>query len=164
MGSDRLRGLAPADFVLGYEGSELVACVAIWDQLAFKQTVVEAYRAPLAQLVPVYNGLAGLLGWPRLPRPHHPLSFVFLSHFAAKDNDPARAIPLLRAAVTRARERGFSFASIGFSQRHPLCAQVLQSFRHIEYRSDLFTVHWQGEEDAVQRLDDRVAHPEIAIL
>ncbi len=47
---------------------------------------------------------------------------------------------------------------------HPWLELVRRRFRHLEYRSLLYLVHWPEEATALRFLDGRPLHLELAIL
>ena len=54
------QGLSIGDFLLFEDATGLRACIALWDQRAFKQTRIAGYRAPLDVLRPLWNLFARL--------------------------------------------------------------------------------------------------------
>lgn len=161
---ERCRGLSAGDFTLAFRGSELVGCVSLWDQEAFKQTVIRGYGPPLSHLRPAVNLLAPVLGLPRLPAVGERLRHAFLSHLAVRDEDPAVCRALLLTAANRSLEHHFAYLTLGLAERHPLSEVVRRTFRHLQYRSLLYVVSWPDGQGAVQALDDRIPHPEMAVL
>jgi hypothetical protein len=161
---ERCRALSPSDFVLAVRGAKVVGCVALWDQGAFKQTIVRGYPALLGVARPAVNALGPLFGVPRLPRVGQPLRHAFLSHLAVDDDAPDVAVALARHALAEAPDRRLSYVATALSPRHPLFAPLRGAFRCLVYRSVLFTVHWDDGADAVAVLDDRVPHLEVAVL
>jgi hypothetical protein len=162
--ADRVPGLWPHDFLIVRRGPGIAGAVALWDQSAFKQTVVRGYRGALAGLRPAVNAFAPLVGLPSLPRPGEPLRQVYLSHLAVEDDDPALFRSLLAAALAEAHRRKFGLALLGLASRHPLAAVLADSFRHREYRALLHLVHWDDGRSAVETLQPRIPHVEIAVL
>jgi hypothetical protein len=161
---ERTRGLAPGDFTLALRGGNVVGCVALWDQRAFKQTVVRGYERALGLLRPVVNLAAPFAGIPRLPAPGSALDFAYLALLCAYDKDPELMLALVIRACNRALERGLSYVSVGLAARHPHLPLLRRTFRHREYPSVLYIVHWPDGAGAVERLDRRIPHLEIAML
>ncbi len=158
----RSRGLAPGDFQLAVRGGEVIGCLALWDQSAFKQVVVRGYGRRLALLRPALNRLAPLLGRPRLPAPGGALPHAWISHVAIDGDDPEILVQLL-AAARRAGAGRFHYLVAGFAARHPLLAPLRRRAR--EYRSVLYAVCWDEEgRAAVAALDGRIPHLEAALL
>ena len=73
-GSPLTRGFAVEDFLLARRDGKLVGVLGVWDRLAFKRTIVRAYRPPLRQAKPVYDVVAQRLGLPALPGPGEAVS------------------------------------------------------------------------------------------
>lgn len=161
---ERCRGLSPGDFRVATRGGRVVGCVALWDQTAFKQTVVHGYSGALRLARPLVNVLAPWLRVPRLPPVGGRLHHAFLSHLAVDDDDPLVASALLAPVLDQALVRGFAYVVLSLARRHPLLGPVRRAFRALVYASVLYTVHWGDGADAVARLDGRVPHLDVAVL
>ena len=72
------------DFQVMRDGGRINACAALWDQRAFKQTVIRGYTPWLALARPAVNFAARILGTTRLPAVGSTLAHAFISHFAVK--------------------------------------------------------------------------------
>ena len=53
---------------------------------------------------------------------------------------------------------------LGLTERHPLLPVVRKTFRCREYVSIIYVVHWEDGSAAADALDDRIPHPEVAVL
>ena len=160
----RSRGLRVQDFLLARRGGRVVGCIACWDQREFKQTVVRGYAPRLAWARPVSNLLSPITGIPRLPAVGERVAFAYASHLAVDDDDPAIFSALLTEALRAAADRGLNHLSIGLAERNPLAPVALARFKAREYRSRAYVVHWDDGAAAVQALDERPIHLEVAIL
>lgn len=67
----RLLGLRREEVAVALRGGKVVGVLALWDQSAYKQTVVRAYRDNLRRIRPLYNLGAELIGT-ATPHPHGP--------------------------------------------------------------------------------------------
>ncbi|HEX4963513.1 MAG TPA: hypothetical protein VF173_21975, partial [Thermoanaerobaculia bacterium] len=161
---ERSRGLAPEDFFLAVAKSEVVGCLALWDQSSFKQVVVHGYAPRLARRRPWINALSPLLGTPLLPDPGQPLPHAYLSHLAVDGDDPETFQALIEAAYAEARTRGYVYVVIGLAARHPWKRWLEKRFKPRIYSSLLYAVHWQEGTAAVAALDGRMPHVEVALL
>jgi hypothetical protein len=160
----RCPGLRPEDFLIVRRGPGIAACVALWNQSAFKQTTVRGYPGWLRWLRPALNAAAPLLHRPRLPAVGEPLRQIYLSHLAVEGNDEALFRSIVAAALSEASRRGFAVALLGLASRHPLAGVLTRSWRPREYRALLHLVHWADGAAAVERLAPRIPHVEIAVL
>lgn len=158
------RGLQVEDFTIALRRGRVVGCVAAWDQQGYKQAVIQGYDGWMRRLRPAVNLAAPLLRMPRLPDPGQPLRQVYLSHLAVEDEEPGVALPLLGAAYNDLLGRGLAFATLGLAEGNALLPLVKRALMHIEYRSILYLVHWEDGADAVELLDRRVPHVEVATL
>lgn len=161
---ERCRGLTPGDFFLCRSGDELHGCLALWDQRSFKQTVIRGYSRRLARLRPLFNLAAPLLSRPRLPAAGARLQSAFLSHIAVPPGDDATLVALVAAACRDATRRGLDYVMLAFAERDPRAGVIRKRFPCHNYPSIIYVVYWEDGAAAVERLDDRIPHPEVAIL
>jgi hypothetical protein len=161
---ERCRGLRPQDFRVALRGDRVVGCLALWDQRAFKQHVACGYTPTVGRWRGPINVAARLLSLPRLPEPGEALAEATLSHAASDDDDPAVLLALVGAARAEAHRRGLAVVTLGLALRNPMLRAVRAAFRHLEYRSILYLVHWDDGRAAAAALDDRPAHLEAATL
>lgn len=159
----RCPGLRPEDFLIVRRGPGIAACVALWDQGGFKQTVAHGYAGWLARLRPFANLVAPFLALPRLPAAGEPLRQVYLSHLAVEGHDAGLFKALIGAALAEARRRRFALALVGLAARHPLAA-VVRQFRPREYQALLHLVHWEDGRAMADGVGSRLPHVEIAVL
>jgi hypothetical protein len=161
---ERSRGLEPKDFFLALVGSDVVGCVALWDQSGFKQVVVRGYAPRLARWRPWINRLAPLMETPRLPEPGQRLPHAYLSHLAVDGDDPEIFQALVEATYAEARARQYIYMVIGLAARHPWRSWLVRRFKPRTYSSVLYAVHWEDGAKAVESLDGRMPHVEVALL
>ncbi len=161
-GLDGRSGLRLEDFLLYREGGEIAACLAVWDQRAFKHTLVHGYRPPLNWLRPAWNLWAALSGRPRLPSPGARLEEVYLAFAALPDRRPGLAMELLGEALTRVRARGGALGILALASEHPLLTEVQRRFHAPAYRTWIETVNWP--EDPPPNLAAGACQPEAALL
>ncbi len=162
-GDTRTPGFSPRDFLLAFDGNEIVGVCGVWDQSGFKQTVVHGYGGRLARLRPLFNTMAPVVGMKRLPGPGERLDSVTLCFVAIKNDDPRVFRALLRRAVHDAYAAGKPYLLAGFCEGDPLL-RVASRFRHIGYRSTMyaFTFDQTREPDAFDRR--KIPYVEIAAL
>ena len=160
-GGEKLRGLRPQDIMVARRGAEVVGVMAVWDQAAYKQDIVDSYGPGLRRIHPFYDLLARLLGAQPLTPPGEaiPLAFAACICVAEDDHNVMRA--LLAACIRNARERGKAFLMLGLADRDPLLP-IARRYLHIPYHSELFVVSWS--EVPAGLLDGRIPYIEIATL
>ena len=160
----RCRGLAPEDFLLCRDNGELCGCLALWDQRAFKQTVIRGYSRKLGRVRPLLNIAAPIIGRPRLPPTGARLESAFLSHVAIHEDDEESLLALVAGSCEQATKRGIDYVMISFAQRNPLAKVVRRRFPCHDYVSVIYAVFWGDGTNAVSQLDSRIPLPEVAIL
>lgn len=157
------RGLRLQEMAVALRGGKIVGLLALWDQSAYKQTVVRAYRDDLRWLKPFYNLAARLTGAQPLTPIGQPIHFAYAAFACVAEDDPGLFRPLLQTVYNWAAEAGFAFLMLGLCQRDPLLP-VARRRLHIPYTSTLYTVCWQENEAWRQGLDGRVPYVEIGTL
>jgi hypothetical protein len=150
------RGLKPEDFAIAVAGGQIVGCLALWDQRAFKQVVVRGYTPAVRR--------TRLLGLPRLPAIGNRLEFAYLSHTAIDDDRGDVLSALIAEQIRRARLRGLDYVVAGFSADHPFHPVIQREFARRTYRSTLYVAHWDDGARFVESLDGRIPQPEVAVL
>lgn len=137
-------------------GDEIQACLAIWDQSAYKQVVVRGYH-PLVRFVrPFYNACASMSGRVALPRLNARLDQSFIAFAAFSTVARSRAVQLLREALSFCRS---STAVIGVNVDNPLLHALL-TLKPVQYTTHIYSVSWHAEPPAWSSM----VQPEIAIL
>lgn len=162
--ASRCRGLAPEDFLICQDGDEVRGCLALWDQRAFKQTVIRGYSPKLGRLRPLLNLVAPVVGRPRLPVPGAKLESAFLSHVAVNEDDEETLVALVASSCEQAMRQEIDYVMISFADRNPLADVVRKRFPCHDYVSVIYVVFWEDGARAVSQLDNRIPHPEVAIL
>jgi hypothetical protein len=161
----RCRGLRPSDFTVAERDGRVVGCVALWDQTAYKQSIVVGYEGGLGTFRGLVNLAAPLLNVPRLPAPGEAIPHATLSHLAAEDDDE---LPLSLALVAHASNRaigaGYSWLTLGVGDGDPLGDEVKRQYGAIEVRAALFLVSWPEGHAAADAVAARVPRLEIATL
>jgi hypothetical protein len=153
------------DFWTLYSSFETpVGCAAIWDQRAMKQSVVRGYSGVLKWARPFCNVAATFLGTPRLPEIGSALSHVYVSHLAARSDQPELTECLINLMRTSLIAQSADHLVIGFDSRDPRLAHLRRVFRVREYVSRIYAVYWEDGAAFARNLDERVFFPEVATL
>jgi hypothetical protein len=137
--------------------------MALWDQNAFKQTVVRGYTGLLKRFRKTINLFSPLGGWPSLPEVGARLNQCFAAFVAIDDDNPVVFAPLLRAVYNEAARRGYSYLLLGLAEADPL-RSVAAGYRPIEYISQVYLAAWDDGLDEIAKVDGRLPGLEIAVL
>ncbi len=161
-----VRGFDVHDFIIARQKRRIVGVIGLWDQSAYKQTIVQSYSGALRQIRPLYNLGARLFGAQPLPAPGEHIrsayaSFICIAGNGADHTDIFRA--LLRRVYNLAARRRYAHLMLGLAEQDPLLP-VAQEYAHITYTSRLYLACWRGDEKMLPPLDDRVPYIEIAAL
>ena len=153
------------DFWTLYSSFETpVGCAAISDQRAMKQSVVRGYSGVLKWARPFCNVAATFLGTPRVPEIGSALSHVYVSHLAARSDQPELTECLINLVRTSHSARSADYVVIGFDSRDPRLAHLRRVFRVREYVSRIYAVYWEDGAALAPKLDERLFFPEVATL
>jgi len=162
--AERCRGLVASDFFVAERQGRIVGCVALWDQQAFKQSVVASYSRPLRLLRPLLNAAGTLWRLPVLPAVGAALPHAYLSHVAVDDDEAAVLLALADQALAASQERRLAYVTLGLATGHPLLAPVRRAYRHIDYRSIIYRMVWPGGPGDGPAPGPLVPHLEVATL
>ena len=145
-------GLEPTrDFRVALDGDRVVGVAAIWNQLAYKQSVVRGYSPWLSRVRPAANAIAALVGRPRLPAVGESVAIASLTHLAADATDVAVGLieSLLRIAGRRRidppgapRRRRLDYIIVGLPAGDARLPALRRAFGGREIRSRLYVVYW----------------------
>jgi GNAT superfamily N-acetyltransferase len=142
-------GLGPLQLLGARRNGVLVGTAAVWDQEAFKQSVVKAYSPGLARLRPLYNLAAHLAGLPALPDPGQAIRSAYLSCFCVPEADSHHgrqlARLLLRESIRLARALGKDYLMAGFAVGDPVL-RFARKHPHVSYHSGLYTFSFTGKD------------------
>lgn len=144
-------GLTTDDMRVADGDSGIAGVIALWDQSAYKQSVIRGYSGWLRAASPL------------LPRPGTPLRSAYASLVCVANDDVRVFDALLREACALAAERGFDYLLIGLDVRDPLF-DIARTYPHIAYPSRLYLASWPEGDLSHESLDDRPVYVDIATL
>lgn len=157
------RQLATSDVLTAWRGGRMVGSLAVWDQSAFRQSVVERYSPGLRFARPAYNAWAALRGRPQLPDAGRSFRYRHAALPVVADDDLQVFDALLHRALSHAASNGPAHLMVGLHEQDPLAA-VLARYRGHEYVTRLYYVCWQDGEALRESLDGRVPYLELGTL
>lgn len=140
-----LDGLKIEDIRIARRGGAIAGVMALWDQTAYKQSIVRGYSGWMR------------MAQPFLPRVGEEIRGVYAALICA--SDPDVFADLLGAIRTLASERKFDYLLVGLDARDPNLP-VARKYRHYAYPSRLYLTDGGLHE----QLDQRPAYVDIATL
>jgi hypothetical protein len=156
-------GLRIEDLRVARRNGEIIGVAGLWDQSAYKQTVVQGYSGWLKAAAPLYNLTAPWIGHAALPRPGAKVGSVYAA-FVCIANDEAQVFSaLLRELYNLAHSRGFDYLMLGLDVRDPLLP-IAKKYAHVLYASRLYLAEWPDGGHFHEHLDHRAAYLDIATL
>ena len=160
LANGRLRGMQPENIFISEAGGAIVGTLALWQQSAFRQIHIDAYRGAWRLIRPVYNALARLTPLAPLPRAGEALKYAYLSLMAVQHDDLAVFRALLRQAYRASHGTGLHYLIGAFHERHPL-RPAFADYAGIPSGGQLFTVQFDSEP---YPLDERVPYIDAAAI
>ena len=160
LANGRLRGMQPENIFISEAGGAIVGTLALWQQSAFRQIHIDAYRGAWRLIRPVYNALARLTPLAPLPRAGEALKYAYLSLMAVQNDNLAVFRALLRQAYRASHGTGLHYLIGAFHERHPL-RPAFADYAGIPSGGQLFTVQFDGEP---YPLDGRVPYIDAAAI
>lgn len=156
-------GLSISNFFLAVNGDHVCGCLALWNQQAYKQSVIRGYSGNLARFRKLINLLAPLGLWPPLREPGTRLNHCFAAFLAVDEDDPETFIALLRSVHNEAAHRHYDYFMLGLAEGGPFHS-IVRAYRPIIYESDIYLAAWEDGFDEVAKVDGRPSALEIALL
>ena len=156
------KGLRLDDFFVVRDQGRIVASLAVWDQRAFKQTVIHEYVKPLKRWRLAYNLYSALSGRPLLPASGDQLQQVYISFMACEPAYRQHLIPMIQHALYIVSKRKGCVGVLGLSTENPLLNILKKHFPMQTYETCIERVDWEQPDD-IQKYSDPV-QPEVAML
>jgi hypothetical protein len=155
-------GVSRREFAVVRRAGQVVACAAVWDQRAFRQTVVDGYEGALEIMRPIVNATLVMRGRPRLPAPGTVLDQGVI--LGAAVPDPRDWRDLWRELEALASARGLSWLTIARDATDPELSVLRRLTRGREYRTTLYEVAWSAADQWPSLKADQVFRPEVGLL
>jgi hypothetical protein len=157
-------GLGVEQFQCVRVDGHVAAVATVWDQRAFKQTVIQGYARGLAFGRPFLNLAGRLLSTPRLPPLGSTMAHAFVSHMAINMEKPEAFTALIAHLLESLAGRGIEILTLGCAATDPRLRLLRGKWRGREYLSRIYLVRWPECGGSVRELDARCLGPEVAAL
>ena len=142
-----LRGLRPSDILIARCRGKIVGTIAAWDQMDFRQTVVQGYGELLRRLRPLINAWARLRNMPPLPEIGRSLA-LRLAALPVISSEHADCFPILLHALRQLCSGGrHRYFVLGLPE-HDCLHQVLPRLPGQVYRTRLCLVRWANDTES----------------
>lgn len=156
-------GLRFEDIEMARRNGKIIGVAGLWDQSAYKQTVVRGYSGWMRATAPLYNLSAPWFGRPALPSVGSRLRSVYAAFMCIADDEIQVFAALLRELYNRGCEAGFDYVLLGLDSRDPFLP-VARRYAHVLYPSRLYLAEWPDGGKLHERLDHRTTYVDIATL
>ncbi|MBW3540600.1 MAG: hypothetical protein KY476_10030 [Planctomycetes bacterium] len=157
------RDLQPHDVLIARRAGRIVGTLGVWNQNAFRQTVVERYSYPLRCVRPLYNAWAALRRRPPLPPAGAAFRSVTASLPVVADNAADVFETLLEHAIGRASQEASAHLLVGLHEDDPLLP-IAARRAAARYVTRLYYVCWEDGEELRRQLDGRRPYLELGTL
>lgn len=163
-GTPQWRDFALSGFRVAVRGDAVLGVTAVWDQSAYRQTVVAGYAPALQALRPLLNTALRIAGRRPLPPPGQGLNFFHTAFTCIRDDDPVVFGALLERLHAEYRQAPYDYFVVGMHERDPLRA-ALRSFPVFDYVSRLYLACWEDGRAFCEAINPKlVPHLETATL
>jgi len=149
------------DILVARRNGQIAGIAGLWDQSAFKQTVVQSYSRWLKAAASLYNFCAPWIGRATLPLPGEKLRSAYVAFICIANDEVQVFAAILRELYNLARSRGFDYLLLGLDARDPLLP-IGQKYAHVLYASRLYLAEWPDGGHFHEQLDHRPAYVDIA--
>jgi hypothetical protein len=158
-------GLSAEDFCVVRRDGRILAAGGVWDQSAWRQTVVAGYAGATGWLRPVINGVAKFVGRPGLPAVGGRLRQACVHPLAvAEGSDASVTDELLGELERRAKERGVEWLVASVAADDALRSVLARRSGAREYATRLYAVTLPGMRKPDVALTRQVVRPEAGLL
>lgn len=141
------------------ERGSVVGTLGVWDQGAFKQTIVTAYSRQMQAIRPAYNLYAVARGVPRLPATGAGIKTLYAAFASGEGSVFAQLLDQVRADWAGA---GYDYLAVGLNAESENAA-VASHYATQRIASTLYIVYWADHAVALPEAG-RPVHVEIATL
>ena len=157
------RNLHAENFYLSYGGGKVRCAIAVWDQSAFKQSMVTGYSRKMKLIKSIYNPASRYFGLAPLPKEGMEIDNVYLYGNAVEESNADVYQQVLAKIICDCYQKGCKYILAGFHERDFL-NKVFSNFISAKIRSHLYIINWKDGADFVANLDNRVPYIELATL
>jgi hypothetical protein len=153
-------GLSIGDFVLATRDGQIIGMIAGWNQKAYKQTRIVAFKPIIQLLRPIYNLYVGITGGFKLPAVGGALNYLTLANILITNDDAAVLQGLIDYVMANQGQK-FDALATAFTKGDPL-ENVPRSYK----RQKLFSSHFWLSYGADPRpgIDNRPLYVELGRL
>lgn len=147
------------NFYVHQEHGKVSGTLGVWDQQAFKQTVVTAYSRKMELIRPLYNLFASITGNPGLPQTGAEIKVLYAAFLSGSENVFAT---LLNQVCRDWSGKSYDYLSVGFCEGNAL-SSVAARYATQQLSSTVYIVYWQDTNVSLPATS-RSVHCEIATL
>ena len=140
-------------FIYRSQGA-IEAVLGVWDQSAYKQSIVHSYKGMMKYAKPFVNAGLRLAGYCSLPDPGERFNVAYACFSCSKDNQHEPLNKLLDHAMCEWSGRGHHYMIIGFHERDSL-RQIVIGRAAIAYTSRAYLAAWEDGWEFCRAVSDQ---------
>lgn len=146
-----LRGLNVEDILLAFRDQNIVGCLALWDQSAYRRWVINSYAPSIKLTKGIFNFVAPFLNRPKLPKENEPFQYRIVSLISIQ-NDDLNVFESLLHELWKTQVENDLVISIGFHERDPLFKIIRPKIKQ-KLLSRLYLTHWPDDRSLAKKFD-----------
>jgi hypothetical protein len=140
-------GLDITSFFIAFYGQSIVGIASLWDQGAFKQTIIKGYSRLFRIARPLINSFGFIVGLSRLPQSGNQLSYDIMSHKVIHKQHIDCTIALAQEMLIEVEKKGKMFLMIGTDKESPELEKIRRFKSRREVEGILYQFSFSGTEN-----------------
>jgi hypothetical protein len=157
-------GLSLDQIQLVFADKRLIACIGLWDQRKFRQTVIRGYTPMLRFMRPILNMAARVFGTIESPPVGSVVAHAFVSPLAIAPEGEEMLPEFITSMFQPAAKLDIRLLTLGFDAADPRLAIMQRYFGGRVYRTRLYQVRWPEDRSEDCAAAGHLFMPEVALL
>ncbi|MBK7426551.1 MAG: hypothetical protein IPI60_05725 [Saprospiraceae bacterium] len=133
-------GIQIEGYFLAFQNEQIVGICGTWNQISIKQTRIVSYSKLFRKMKPLYNMLARLTGWSKLPQEGSVLHTLNLHCIFVSDRNPGIFQSILWQIATDFKHENYDYMMCSLSEGDPLI-RVFDSVKSRRIKGNYYLVN-----------------------
>jgi len=156
----RRDGFNIENYLLAFDGQDLVGVCATWDMKSIRRTRILKYKRRILIIKMLYKIIASILGYPSLPKPGEALKEVYITHIAVIGKNPKILEALLRSIYNEFKMKKYNLIHFASFKNDPLLVAAKPFFSTPLYSNIYFS---SKNDQLIQDSSNNIDKPYIDI-
>ena len=157
------KNLRLEDILLAIQDGQIIGAMGAWDQIAFRQLVVEHYSPTQTLMRPLYNAWSSLRGRPRFPAVGHPSRHLMAAFPLTRPGDERTFFSLIDGLRRRTNGTAHESLLVGVYERDKI-RPLLCKEACFTYVTNVYLVSWDDDEATLKRVLNQNLYLELGCL